>query len=147
MAIPEGDLGGTQHHSDGAFGSNAFIIAETADCHFDPSIESAVRVTPPYGAEVTIVRDEGTWVLIKFCGKDAWSPRGNLSATLEPMRAPVEGEPAGGDAQGQTKRDRPVRYTFNQPQTAAVRERATQIEYGPRGGRFVRTAKGFRRYF
>ena len=102
MAIAEGDSEGTPHPSDDALGSSAFIIAERADCHFHPSFESAPRVTPPYGTEVSIVRDEGTWVLIKFCGKEAWSPRGNLSATLEPMR-----DPSRGSRPGVTRRDSP----------------------------------------
>lgn len=128
----------TPDQDNGPLGATAFIIADGADCHFQPSFESAVRVIPPYGTEVSIVRDEGNWLLIKFCGKEAWSPRGNLSATLGPMRPAADGEP---------KRHLPVRFTFNPPEISAARKWTPQVEYGPRGGRFVRTAKGFRRYF
>jgi hypothetical protein len=137
MQIAKNNADGTPSDLNVPFGASAFVVADGADCHYEPDFESAVRVAPPYGTAVAIIRDEGDWVLIKFCGKEAWSPRRNLSTTLGPMRPAAEGEPNGHPS---------VRYTFN-PQIAVVREWTPPVEYGPRGGRFVRTAKGFRRYF
>ena len=150
MQIARGDAEGKPSDLNDPFGASAFVVADPANCHYRPDFDSAVRVAPPYGTEVPVVRAEGDWVLIKFCGKEAWSPRGNLSKTLEPMRPATEGgsgeHPPLNEGR-ESNRHPPVRYTFNPPQIAAARDGAPLVEYGPRGGRFVRTAKGFRRYF
>lgn len=122
-----------------SFGSSAFVIADRASCHYEPNFNSAVRVTPPYGTEVEIVEDGNAWVLIRFCGKQAWSPRSNLSTELRPMVQPA--------ADREPKPRLGVRYTFNSPRPAPAPERTVAVEYGPRGGRFTRNDKGYRRYF
>lgn len=115
-------------------GTKAFIVVDKANCLYKPDVHSAVRVVPPYGTAVSIVRDQGSWVLIRYCGKEAWSPRRNLSTNLAPPR-PAE--------------DVGVvplpSCSLRSPRTH--RASAFSVEYGPRGGRFVRTSSGFRRYF
>ena len=112
-----------------ALGGFAYVIVDEANCLYDPTRNAAIRMAPPYGSLVSVIRDEGSWVLISFWGKEAWSPRENLSANLEPVR-PAEGV---GVAPSPN-------YSFRPSWEP-------QVEYGPRGGRFVRTALGFRRYF
>lgn len=116
-------------------GTSAYIVAEHANCLYEPDSHSAVRIIPPYGTEVSVVRDTGSWVLIRFCGKEAWSPREYLSASL---RSPRSAADVGVMPQ--------PNYTFRSPQPSGV-QWPSNVEYGPRGGRFVRTASGFRRYF
>lgn len=126
-------------YGDEPLGSVAFIAADNANCLYEPRLDAAVRMAPPYGSEVHVVRDEGPWVLIKMWGKEAWSPRGNLSTILEPRRPAVE--------VGLTL-VRTLDYRFRTPTTFSwpVSPPLVKVEVGPRGGRFVRTAKGFRRY-
>jgi hypothetical protein len=116
-------------------GPNAFIAVSKANCLYHPDIHSAVRIIPPYGTTVMVVRDEGAWVLIRFCGKEAWSPRENLSAKFEPRRPALE-----------VGIVPPSNYGFKS-QNRSVVPFEPQVEYGPRGGRFVRTTSGFKRYF
>lgn len=117
------------------FATSAYIVGDEANCLYKPDSRSAVRVTPPYGTEVSVVRDQGSWVLIRFCGKEAWSPRENLSANLVPRRPAVDVGVV------------PLpNWNFSPPETHDA-QFTSNVEYGPRGGRFVRTALGFRRYF
>lgn len=115
---------------------NAFVSADGAKCLYKPDSKSAIRVIPPYGSEVDIIEDAGDWVLIGFCGKEAWSPRQNLSPRIERRRPAVDvgvsPEAGWGVRSNGTGRNAVVQHV---------------VEYGPRGGRFVRTASGFRRYF
>ena len=120
---------------DKTLGTKAYIIVDDANCLYAPNLESAIRVTPPYGTEVTVVRDEGFWVVIRFCGKDAWCSRDNLYACLIPRRPAVDVGVVPS-----------VDYTVRSLQLHEA-QRAPNVEYGPRGGRFIRTALGFRRYF
>lgn len=112
-----------------------YIVADQAHCLHKPEANAAVRVIPPYGSEVEVVQDAGSWVRIRFYGKDAWSPRENLSPTLATRREAVE--------VGVVP---PPNYGFKAPNIHDELSRL-DVEYGPRGGRFVRTASGFRRYF
>ena len=98
-------------------GSSAYVVVNQADCLYRPDHNSAVSVTPPYGAIVSIVRAQGGWVLISFCGKQAWAPRQYLSASLTSARTigsagvtPVLGV---GSAPL-------VRYTFNSAATPVL---------------------------
>jgi hypothetical protein len=116
-------------------GTSAYIVADKANCLYEPDPLSAVRVIPPYGTDVPVVRERGSWVLIRYCGVEAWAPRANLSRTLEPRRPALE---VGVVPQPNS--------TFRSPQTPDE-QWASHVEYGPRGGRYVRTASGFRRYF
>lgn len=107
-------------------GKVAYVAAENANCLYEPKPGSAIRCTPPVGTEVTVIRDDGAWVCVLVFGKKAWSPKGNLSP------APVSGQ---------------------ETVEAGVQPRFIEgsihfggVEYGPRGGRFVRTRSGFRRY-
>lgn len=119
---------------DEPLGASAYIVVDNANCLYEPDISSAVRIVPPYGTKVSIVRDQGSWVLIKFCGKNAWSPRNHLSASLAPSKpaSDVGVVPLSN-------------YTFRPP---PIHNASTvpEVEYGPRGGRFIRTLSGFRRY-
>jgi hypothetical protein len=113
-------------------GVTAFVTTDNANCLYEPKPQSAVKFIPPYGTEVQIIRDAGSWVLIRFYDKAAWSPRTNLSAALAPKRPAVDVGVV------------PVpNYTLRPPPKVAL----PAVEYGPRGGRFVRTSTGFRRYF
>ena len=115
-------------------GSFAYVVVDGANCLYQPNSDAAVRVIPPYGTLVPIVRDEGEWVLIRFCDKDAWSLRQHLSADLVPRRdaEDVGVVPA-------------ANYDFR-PSNVIDYSPDLFVEVGPRGGRFVRTASGFRRY-
>lgn len=118
-----------------ALGTSAYVVVDKANCLYRPDLHSAVRVSPSYGAEVSVVRDQGFWVLISFCGKEAWSPRLNLSANLAPQRPALDVGVV------------PLpNYTFRPPVSGGP-QWPSNVEYGPRGGRFVRTSSGFRRYF
>lgn len=125
---------GQSEHGGDSFTDTAYVACDRANCLYEPDPCSAVRLSPPYGTEVEVVRDEGSWVLIRFCGKDAWCPRANLSATLVPKRA--------ARTVGVVPEPNP---TFRS--SARVKTALTPVEYGSRGGRFMRTRSGFRRYF
>ena len=114
-------------------GDRAFVACDKAHCLFKPSANAAVSVIPPYGTEVEVIEDAQSWVLIKFCGKKAWSPRANLSAEPVSKRAAVDAGVV------------PEPYSGSPSSMRSYGSGA--VEYGPRGGRFVRTASGFRRYF
>lgn len=104
----------------------AFIVVESGHCLYEPSARSAIRCTVPYGTELRILRQEGEWVQVTAFGSKAWSPREHLAKQLEPPRMGI---------------DVGVRPTSFLTQPSAMR-----IERGPRGGRFVRTSSGFKRY-
>ncbi len=111
---------------DELMGGTAFMIIENGHCLYDPSATSAIRSTVPYGTELRIIRREGEWVQVIAFGKKAWSPREHLAEQLEAPRTGI---------------DVGVRPTSFLAQPGAMR-----IEHGPRGGRFVRTSSGFKRY-
>lgn len=111
----------------GPLGSTAYVVVDEAHCLYDPAPASAIRHTPPYGTEVQVVLESGDWVLIRAFGKKAWCPRANLSTSPAPRRVGVD--------------------VGVQPSVEGGYWGASlHIEYGPRGGRFVRTASGFKRY-
>lgn len=122
---------GLQHVFDGF----AYVVVDEANCLYEPSPSAAIRMAPPYGSMVSVVRDEGVWVLINYWGKEAWSPRENLSSSLEPARGTIDVGIAPSP-----------NYSFRSGGNYQTSP-AVEIEYGPRGGRFLRTASGFRRYF
>jgi hypothetical protein len=126
----------------GVLNGMVYVVAEQAKCLYQPSPRSAVRIIPPYGTKVSVIRDAGDWVLISFCDKEAWSPRENLSARREARRPAID-----------VGIVPPPNFNFkaSSPVWKAPAKPAfppkLDIEYGPRGGRFVRTSTGFRRYF
>jgi hypothetical protein len=125
---------GQREHASERLAITAYVAADKANCLYEPDPKSAVRVVPPYGTEVEVIRDEGSWILIRFSDKEAWCPRANLSVRLAPKGPAVN--------VGVVP---PPNHTFRSPPYAQVV--LPPVEYGPRGGRFVRTATGFRRYF
>lgn len=109
-------------------GAIAYVAAENANCLYEPKPSSAIRCTPPVGTEVTVIRDDGEWVYVLAFGKKAWSPKGNLSSVHVPAPVPQTVE------------------VGVQPRFIEGPVHFGGVEYGPRGGRFVRTRSGFRRY-
>lgn len=122
-------------------GETAYVVVEKANCLYNPEPEAAVRVIPPYGTKVSVIRDAGSWVLISFSGKEAWSPRDNLAPSPERRRPAVNV----GVVPPQNCNFKPPLPQY-QPTHQASPSARMVVEYGPRGGRFVRTASGFRRY-
>jgi hypothetical protein len=114
-------------------GHFAYIIVERANCLYRPEFNAAVRIVPPYGTKVDVIREQQEWVLIRFFGKEAWSHRSNLSNKIEEAKAALNVGivPRFCDSHGR----------------ALYNHHSKSIEYGPRGGKFVRTASGFKRYF
>lgn len=114
-------------------GARAFINCDSAACRYEPHPTSAVRVIPPYGTLVDVLKDEGEWVQIMYATKSAWAVRSQLS-TEKP---------------GPNKRFDISPYLFRKTTNPFARkaEQEPQIEFGPRGGRFTRTRTGFKRYF
>lgn len=104
----------------------AYVVAEKAYCLYEPHRESAIRCTPPFGTEIAVIREEGDWVLVEVFGKKAWSHKHNISQCRGPLR---ETELVGKEPR------------FNRDYSPSK-----MIEYGPRGGRFVRSPSGFKRY-
>lgn len=100
----------------------AFIIVDNANCHYERDASSAVRIIPPYGNEVAVLREEQDRVLVEWCGKQAWSDRSQLASQPPPLRAQAPPPP--------------IYYGSSD-----------RVEIGPRGGRFTRTSTGYRRYF
>ena len=112
---------------DGPFSEGkAYVVAEKAHCLYEPHRESAIRCTPPLGTEIAVIREEGDWFLVKVFGKKAWSHKHNISQHPGEIR---ETELVGTEPE------------FNRDYSASK-----IIEYGPRGGRFVRSHSGFKRY-
>jgi hypothetical protein len=115
-------------------GSIAYVVTDDANCLYRPERHAAVRVTPPYGSKLDVIREADGWVLVGFYGMQAWSPRDNLSAHLIGRVAGIDVgilPSASGDCHSRSGYTAPLEQ---------------HVEYGPRGGRFVRTASGFRRY-
>lgn len=120
-------------------GAAAFIAAEGANCLYKPEADSAVRIVPPRGDEVTVLRERDNWVLIRWSGKEAWSPRANLSPIPRQFRTAVE---VGATPRFCKEHGEPL----SELQYLPLNSFAPRVEVGPRGGRYVRTASGFRRY-
>ena len=111
-------------------GSTAYIVVDNACCFYKPDSSSPVRVIPPYRTQIEIVQDQGGWVLIRFCGKEAWSERSKLSGREPPARFDISP------------------YIHNDYyDSKQILPLEPAIEYGPRGGKFTRTKTGYRRYF
>lgn len=110
----------------GPLGSTAYVVVDDAHCLYQPDLGAAIRCTPPYGTKVGVLQERGEWVQVFAFGKKAWSHRANLSPNPAPQRQAVE--------------------VGVQPEAGRYCGSSLRIEYGPRGGRFVRTASGFRRY-
>lgn len=122
-----------------SLGATAFIAADGAHCLYKPEPDSAVRIVPPRGDEVTVLRERDGWVLIRWSGKEAWSPRANLSPIPRQFRVAVEV----GTTPGFSKEHGEPSSEFH---CLPLNSFAPRVEVGPRGGRYVRTATGFRRY-
>lgn len=124
-------MSGDSSTSEESLGSTAFIVVEEADCFYEPTHTSAVRMTPPLNSLVEVVRQHEDWILIRYFGKEAWCERLKLG-TAEVQR-PFDISP----------------YIFpatNKPDFTNATPYST-VEYGPRGGRYTRTRTGYRRYF
>ena len=80
---------------------------------------------------LSVLETHGEWAKISFAGKAAWSLVSNLSSDKPPERFDI----------GPYLRNPTPWY-----ETIAKSE-DLNVEFGPRGGKFVRTKKGFRRYF
>ena len=129
--------GGVKHvgvQKTATLGASAYVIADHAHCLYEPRANAAVRIVPPYGTKVAVIGEEGDWALVRFHGKDAWSPLANLSTDLIPARPAVDvgTVPA---ANNEWRSPRP-----------GISSSDIQVEYGPRGGRYIRTPSGFKRY-
>lgn len=105
-----------------------YVISADAEARYESSIESAVRMEPPYGeaVDVMLIRDE--WVRIKWSGLTGWVLKQNLGRF-----PPLE-------------RDQPIKQEGSS-YIQAGKTSAPTIEVGARGGVFTRTKSGFRRYF
>ncbi|RQW46070.1 hypothetical protein [Novosphingobium sp. LASN5T] len=117
------------HRKLGAYG---YIVVDDARCYYKPEVDAAVRVIPPYGTLVGILRQQDGWVLVSFCGKEAWSPIEQLAAEEPKAKVLFDIRP----------------YLFpGRSNSIASAPNGSDVEIGPRGGRFTRTKSGFRRYF
>ena len=52
-------------------GDTAFMVVESGHCLYEPSKNSAIRCTVPYGTELRILHQEGEWVQVIAFGKKA----------------------------------------------------------------------------
>lgn len=109
----------------------AYIVRDEARGHYTANDNSPTRIIPPYGTEVEVVRIDPEWALIKVFGKEAWVKAEYLGESPPPERTRFQ--PTFG-----------VSYAVIPGTTPAS---SSQVEYGPRGGRFTRTKNGYRRYF
>nr|WP_143840530.1 hypothetical protein [Novosphingobium panipatense] len=117
--------------------AKAYVAVEGANCYYEPRRDSAVRMIPPYGSEVVVVSQSGSWVKVRWSGKEAWSHRASLSATFVASKSKawhVNIVPAREP------------WFANLDQGVGAKIAAPQIEVGPRGGRFVRRPSGEKRY-
>lgn len=113
----------------GELGPTAFIVVSKANCLYEPHVNGAIRITPRYGAQVNVLESRGDWAQIEFWDVKAWTLRTYLAQTLiEQQQAEDIGFEASGFYSG------------------GAGSASGEVEYGPRGGRFVRTSQGFRRY-
>jgi hypothetical protein len=116
----------------GKLNARAFVVVDDAACFYEPCYSSAIRIKPPYGSEVEVIKETPDWVLLRWVGKEAWSVRSHLENRLVRRR------------ENQIEPDILNRVTgFD----GGFVSRTSSVEYGPRGGRFTRTSKGYRRYF
>lgn len=115
----------------------AYVVVDDAVCFYEPDISSAIRIVPPYGSEVEILSENENWVLLKWCGKEAWINRYFIENSLEQKR--------------ENKIDPSLIYRSSGSSLGSYYNKSYyssgNIEYGPRGGRYTRTKNGFRRYF
>lgn len=114
----------------GKLGPKAFIVASKANCLYEPYVDGVIRITPRYGAQVNVLESHGDWVQIEFWGVKAWTLRTYLAQT---MIARQEAEDIGFEVLGYRSK--------------GAGGESGVVEYGPRGGKFIRTPQGFRRYF
>lgn len=105
----------------------AFVLTDTADCHYEPDHESAIRIIPPYGEEVRVLEEKDGWILLEWLGKKAWAERHNL----------------GNAAPEQRKTKQPYAGPIYQSSSLSS---TPKVEIGSRGGIFTRTKSGYRRY-
>lgn len=113
----------------GELGPTAFIVVSKANCLYEPQVDGAIRIAPRYGAQVNVLESRGDWAQIEFWGVKAWTLRTYLAQTLIEQQA---AEDIGFEVSGYC--------------SGGAGSASGVVEYGPRGGRFVRTSKGFRRY-
>jgi len=113
-------------------GGSAYISCDGAECRYEPEGESPVRLAPPYGEKVPILNLSGEWALIEFVGKKAWVLTEFLSTT-EPQKR--------------------QRFLINRvpppaPWYESIQDRTEDVvKFGPRGGRYIETKDGRKRYF
>ncbi|MCB2047593.1 MAG: hypothetical protein KDE32_05120 [Novosphingobium sp.] len=108
----------------------AFVSSDNAECRYNPDDSSPARVVPPYGTYVIVGEERGDWVHIEYCGKSAWARQSMLSTVQPEPRFDISPYLFG---------DRRAVISNPSPNSA--------VEYGPRGGRFTRTNRGYKRYF
>lgn len=113
------------------FTQQVYVISDGAHGYYEMESDGPVRITPPYGSPVEVIEDAGEWIRIKAFGKVAWMQRETLSEQRPPERStfvPILG------------------YSYATIPGSRVSP-PTNVEYGPKGGRFTRTKTGYRRYF
>ncbi len=117
-------------------GPRAYVAVDGANCLYKPDTGAAIRMSPPFGSFVSVLEEKDGWALISAFGKEGWTPSQNLSLTKGERKDCVD---VGCRPRGNTDyKPTPLESSAEPP---------LNIEYGPRGGQFVRTASGFRRYF
>lgn len=108
-----------------------FVQDDGAVGRYEMSEESPSSVMPPYGTEVQVIAAVDEWLKIKVFNKIAWMKKHHLCSERPPKR--FDFSP----------------YIFRAENTARQISvcPSDQIEFGPRGGRFIRNKSGYRRYF
>jgi hypothetical protein len=117
----------------------AFVICDNVHGYFAKDVASPVNITPPYGSNIKILEIHGEWAWVLVFGIKAWVQVENIGAEPPPSRVSDDLAIAKVESLRNSLLER-VRSTRKVGD-------ADKIEYGPRGGRFVRTKLGFRRYF
>jgi hypothetical protein len=119
----------------GQLGKSAVVVVDEACCLYEPRPDGAICIRPPYSTVVDVLSENGEWVQIRWLGKMAWALRSYLASKTEPRR---KAEPVGVVP--------PFIKGLFHPNPPELPARFPSVEIGPRGGRYVRTASGFRRY-
>lgn len=112
-----------------ALSSVAFVLLDDAHGHYGMVDDSAISVIPPYGTPVEVLSNNGDWVQIKVFSKVAWMKKHYLGNTPPTKRFNIS-----------------PHIVQEATQVRSSVSSSIEIEFGPRGGRFVRTKLGFRLY-
>jgi hypothetical protein len=110
--------------------SFVFVQHDGSTAHYEMDEQSPVRIIPPYGTAVEVLATTDEWVKIKAFNKAAWMKKHHICNQPPPSR--FDFSP----------------YVFAAEVIAPHDTVPKQnVEFGPKGGRFVRTKSGYRRYF